>query len=1505
MVNWKTIKDLRDLFIDSYINTKLSKGLEKACSEEYELKRDYNGRQILELLQNVDDVYNEMKKSDKDNIGSAFVKITYKNNILEVGNTGVPFSADSIEGLCIGRASSKSSDNIGNKGTGFRSLLNDAEWIEIHSGNYHIRFSEEYTKSLFNQYKNYSPIKEQIENWKKEDYDLCFPIMNCPEEIDSINSSFDTVIRVKVKAKNIEKDTSILKQLSLPFYKALLFLPNITRIEVETDLEKKIYEKKIKNNIASLHESNELLCDYFVQSKEVILSNGKTASLIIAVPLDKNYDFSKEKLYCYFPIRSCNTPVHALIHAPFQTNNSRDDIPNDENQINKELLMKCLEFLKEVAEQIASQGIGDIDLPILTLTPTDNFYGKIWTNDSFNLKDFYINLISNAKLLPTVNGELISIEDKPKYISMDFPHEFMGDKFRNLLIRLKEDTFQFIKILAQNCGYSYWNLLYEYHLDDLKNNINTITDSFNIKTSVSIFLWWSKWWRVCRGKHYYQDIVPNLLKDTRSKWVETGKRIYLPNDTATSYLHDSLDWVDLCILNKEYVAELIKQIKNIDRDGWQKIKRPLDEKSADKRILDKYSDEYFPVKFKEQSESDLVIKDINEQIDTPEKSINFLNWFFENYKEKFKEDSKLYNVDYNFVDRNNKVVSSKKLYFGIEYGKPLSESIFKNTSCLAIAPLSIIFKGNVEDREDFIEFLKKCGVSVFPKIYDAENLAVIDYGFTEFVKRKYKFDKNINYLYKIKKIDNFQSILKNLTTSDIVQWFNQDEKFKNLMMSNEKGYFSNRFNSEQYMIDSCEYVRYILNNTEWIELGDIKYSPKQIVKYSKLDNKIKDLYGISENALIDLLGKNIVSEFKLDFVSSMAMLPDETIYKILLELPDVDSGMNKGEISRKLYDDIITFKKESMPSYEKNLQNIKVRCLDGEFRLNKDVKYASRKLERNINDRSCLIDIQPKRNSDVIKKWFGVEKFKMTLELENYDSLMPSEKDFVDEVSDLKITVLASLGETDNFTKKIKRLEIIPCSQIKTIDVENNNKIVMIEDYNYFKLSESKYLIKLPEDYDRLSMQQSLEFGDSIVEIFEDAVSPQINKDSLGYLISVSSENKKIIIANKFGIDKWDYVKEILYKQKDSNESIINYFINNALPSENLVKIQNIDFSRKLSQNEFNDLKEACFLIEKDISDIDSHDNIDVRENIIKEFDCYKELQTDNFKKAYYLFARQNPDKQENYLEICNNFRCYELKNVKNSVYEKVETLFNDMIKNEFDDVDIKSDYAINPNDTYETNYNYCLQKFNIKREEFDFIIRQNQKLRSSLYFDISTELGILCEEFVKKEDNEQVGIIDDNERQTSIVERELKKRKTIFSNVHRVKSEQSQEGYKRRNETNEKIGELAENIAYNELKKEKNYPNIIWHSKYSKKPADKNNAPKDVVCDMWNVDENGNKTYFEVKSSINEFEMSLAEYNSMKNFPNEYKVVLVDVKNNTISLHNFEELDGLKQVGGYIFKFD
>ena len=61
---------------------------------------------------------------------------------------------------------------------------------------------------------------------------------------------------------------------------------------------------------------------------------------------------------------------------------------------------------------------------------------------------------------------------------------------------------------------------------------------------------------------------------------------------------------------------------------------------------------------------------------------------------------------------------------------------------------------------------------------------------------------------------------------------------------------------------------------------------------------------------------------------------------------------------------------------------------------------------------------------------------------------------------------------------------------------------------------------------------------------------------------------------------------------------------------------------------------------------------------------------------------------------------------------------------------------------------------------------------------------------------------------------------------------------------------------------------------------------------------------YFEVKSSITEFEMSISEYNSMLNHPDSYEVILVNRDTKKISRHKFDELDGLKQVSSYIFKF-
>ena len=78
---------------------------------------------------------------------------------------------------------------------------------------------------------------------------------------------------------------------------------------------------------------------------------------------------------------------------------------------------------------------------------------------------------------------------------------------------------------------------------------------------------------------------------------------------------------------------------------------------------------------------------------------------------------------------------------------------------------------------------------------------------------------------------------------------------------------------------------------------------------------------------------------------------------------------------------------------------------------------------------------------------------------------------------------------------------------------------------------------------------------------------------------------------------------------------------------------------------------------------------------------------------------------------------------------------------------------------------------------------------------------------------------------------------------------------------------------------------------------------PSNVVCDMW-VHSNDRNIYFEIKSSTTEFEMSINEYESMKNNKENYFVVLVNRDTKEISKHKFDELDSFKEPSKYKFTF-
>ncbi|WP_421803919.1 sacsin N-terminal ATP-binding-like domain-containing protein [Flagellimonas sp.] len=175
-----------------------------AFNREVATTRGYNGRQILELLQNCDD-----QKSD-----SVFIKIDKENCTLSIANKGVPFSREGYRSLATSNLSSKidKTQYIGNKGLGFRSILNWSNEIAIFSNRFKVSYSDLQRERIFS-----SIFDELIRNEIRTKYKLpesIFPIpmLAVPEITETERyQEYATVIELGFKERFLQ---SIIEQIN-------------------------------------------------------------------------------------------------------------------------------------------------------------------------------------------------------------------------------------------------------------------------------------------------------------------------------------------------------------------------------------------------------------------------------------------------------------------------------------------------------------------------------------------------------------------------------------------------------------------------------------------------------------------------------------------------------------------------------------------------------------------------------------------------------------------------------------------------------------------------------------------------------------------------------------------------------------------------------------------------------------------------------------------------------------------------------------------------------------------------------------------------------------------------------------------------------------------------------------------------------------------------------------------------------------------------------------------
>ncbi len=400
--------------------------------KEKEKIEEYNGRQLLEMLQNADDeAITEKEKT-------CFIKLSEKQLI--IANNGRKFSEGGIESLMYSNISPKvlEQNKVGQKGLGFRSILSWANKITIKSYDFAVEFSESNSKEFLKSLIAEKPeIKLQLDKKEKQEK---YPIatLRCPKILEIIPkdlTKYDTYIVIDLKEKQTQE---VQEQINIEINKeVLLFLNNLEKIIVESPERNFEIEKEINESKTIIREFNYDTNDTFEKIWNLKTRKGtyQNKNYELKIAWNENLDDEIGRLYSYFKT-NVKFPFPALIHGTFDLTSDRNHFtPKSEH--NAFLVDELIQLLIDTALVISVDNISFKPLKLLSIQGKENFDTFFDDNDfSEKLK----NKIRENKVYPTIDNEYISYEDKPIYYQNNYTEILPSNKFTNLLPFTEDDS---------------------------------------------------------------------------------------------------------------------------------------------------------------------------------------------------------------------------------------------------------------------------------------------------------------------------------------------------------------------------------------------------------------------------------------------------------------------------------------------------------------------------------------------------------------------------------------------------------------------------------------------------------------------------------------------------------------------------------------------------------------------------------------------------------------------------------------------------------------------------------------------------------------------------------------------------------------------------------------------------------------------------------------------------------------------------------------------------------
>lgn len=1076
-------------------------------NRENETAKGYNGRQILELLQNCDDE------------GSKEVLISLDTELktISISNTGTPFSENGYRSLFISNLSSKTSKKryIGNKGLGFRSVITWSEGIEIISNNISLYYSEKRRRENFEKLVT-SERQRQIrleENLKKS---VCpIPFLTLPKLSIVEQEDFATTIRIHYSDKYLN---DIIKQVKEISSETTLFLRHIENIYfegVEGKPDIQCRRKKINSNNKEF--SPRTLINYSDSEWEVFEtesplplefsdSDREEEELCqIKIAIEKSLSRKSPFLFSFFPTR-IRLEQPYILHATFDLDSNRNQI-NDSPK-NRYILDQIIGFTIQVAKYFT---LGEVSYKPLEIL--------LHQHEADTLKELgYYQKIEEA------------LDSEPVFPCIDDTYKkksetiFLSNSFAEALIEAggwNDISYHLIPCSNED-------FVYQFNVDSDLNCCDNVFDQFDaiFSRTLSIIarakligeLVWNAGSLISAHKNQF-----NFLINSEGELIKGEEFSYTPVTKENNLRIPSFTKIEF--INKSLFDELIEVLGYEEDESKNKGRFLYDQLIG---FVNIHSYEPATVAGKIVSEANRALEKEPSRKHEIVKEMN--SCLFHNFK-LFDSETKLKaETSVPSIAKSGEIKKASSLVFSDQYPlakgtEEIFQGIYQDRHYLA-DPLELGF-GTIDNISEVQRYLQWIGVNKYVcyKRIEGTTSGISEYFFSNLVK--YGHDSTYtNYSVTYTTFSAIDEILTKLSPNRLIFWVQMDSELRSLLDDNSNS-------------DEIKYYYYSQKTIWGRKESFIKYKIKKYFSFEEflIDdkfswvNEVPISYNNSLFANYGITKKDIISTlYLLGATDDIAELPIHRIIEIINLIPE---RFPDGTGSQSLYKYLLGYYRENGGSIN---DEILLFANNGNqvIPYPNDQVYFSEgvKIPRSLYKSFPIFNFPARAGGREAIEFFNLNDLsEVQIEVNDHVLLTEVSEMFSLLLSELKPYILAHrLNDiTEEKLQKrsasiCKRLEI---KLVETLSYTAKDKKLELDKYEY--LPEDVHFYIRVDPHDSISnLRSNPDFRESFAHIIAAAFGTPGAKNEFKYMLREPLKDVEISVINEFGKDALNDSRSLL-----------------------------------------------------------------------------------------------------------------------------------------------------------------------------------------------------------------------------------------------------------------------------------------------------------------------------------------------------------------------------------------